>query len=364
MKITNVEPFVLRVPIRRPIGDATHNFDFWSISGCWIRTDNGLTGTGYTGLEGHGESLITDVIKDAYAPVVVGRDPNDVHAIWEELQWGKMHWVGRSGVTQMALSAVDIALWDLRSQAVELPLWKLIGGHKARIPSYNTDGGWLNWSLEELVDDTERLIDDGWQGVKIKFGKPTLQEDLQRLAAVRERIGSGPMLMVDVNMAWTVPQARAAARGLADSDVYWLEEPLYPDDVSGHAELARSINTPIALGESIYHRFQFRDFLVARAVGFLQPDVTRVGGVTEWLRIAALGSSFNIPVVPHAGDMMQVHQHLVGASANAPMIEYIPWLLDAFESPVRVDRGAVELPECSGATTTLRADAIERWRVA
>jgi L-alanine-DL-glutamate epimerase-like enolase superfamily enzyme len=363
VKIISVESFVMRVPIRRPIGDATHDFEYWSAPGCWITTDEGLVGTGYTGLEGHGERLITEVIDRHYAPQLIGENPHDVVRHWERLQWGKMHWVGRAGVTQMALSAIDIALWDLKAQAAGVPLWRLLGGHKQTIPSYNTDGGWLNWSTEELVDDTARLIDEGWGGVKIKLGKTDLREDLARLSAVRERLGSGPMLMVDVNMAWDVPRARAAAAGLVANEVFWLEEPLYPDDVAGHAELARSIVTPIALGESLYHRFQFRDFLTAQAIGYVQADVTRVGGVTEWTRIASLAAAFNTPVVPHAGDMMQIHQHLVGATANAPMIEYIPWLLELFEEPVVVQHGTVLLPETPGASTAMRGDAIERWRV-
>ena len=364
MKITSIETFIVRVPIRRPIGDSTHHFDHWSAPGCLIRTDEGLVGTGYTGLEGNGESLITEVIDRYYAPKLLGRDPHDVAALWEEMQWGEMHWIGRAGVTQMALAAVDIALWDLKAQSAGVPLWRLLGGHKSSYPSYNTDGGWLNWSTDELVDDTERLVSEGWSGVKIKLGKGSMREDLRRLGAVRERIGPEPMLMVDVNMAWDVPRARAAASALEEFGAYWLEEPLYPDDVKGHAQLARSIHTPIALGESLYNRFQFRDFLTSEAVGFVQPDVTRVGGVTEWVRIAALADAFCTPVVPHAGDMMQIHQHLVGATPNSPMLEYIPWLLELFVEPVRVEHGTVLLSETPGASTAMRPDSFERWRVA
>lgn len=364
MKIVAVESFIVRVPIRRPIGDAVHDWDFWSVPGCWVRTDDGLVGTGYTGLMGNGESLITDVIDQYYAQRLLGADPQDVAGLWDSLQWGEMHWVGRAGVTQMALSAVDIALWDIKAQAAGVPLWQLLGGHKSSYPAYNTDAGWLNWSLEELVEDTARLISEGWGGVKIKLGKPSLREDLVRLAAVRERLGPDPMLMVDVNMGWDLTRARAAGPALAEHDVHWLEEPLHPDDVSGHAALARSISTPIALGESLYHRFQFRDFITQRAVAFVQADVTRVGGITEWLRVAGLASGFNVPVIPHAGDMMQVGQHLVGATTNAPMLEYIPWILELFEEPVRVERGTVHLPRTPGASTTMRPDALERWRVA
>lgn len=364
MKITQVETFVVKVPINRPIGDATHDFTVWSVPGCWIRTDDGLVGTGYTGLEGSGESLVTSVIAEHYAPRLVGADPHEVNRLWEDLQWGEMHWIGRAGVTQMALAAVDIALWDLRAQAAQLPLWQLLGGHKASFPSYNTDGGWLNWPIEQLVEDTARLVAEGWAGVKIKLGKAELREDLDRLAAVRGHLGPAPLLMADVNMGWDLARARSAAPALAEHDAFWLEEPLHPDDVAAHVELARRTSTPIALGESLYHRFQFRDFIAQGAVGFAQPDVTRVGGITEWMRIAAMANCFSVPVVPHVGDMMQVHQHLVAATPNAPMLEYIPWLLELFVEPVRVERGTVHMPQTPGASTTMREDSLRRWRVA
>jgi L-alanine-DL-glutamate epimerase-like enolase superfamily enzyme len=365
VKITKVETFIVRTPIRREIGDATHAFTHWSTTGCWIHTDDGLIGTGYTGLEGDGEKLITDVIEQYYAPLLIGRDPFEVKALWEELQWGRLHWVGRAGVTQMALSAVDIALWDLLARAAEVPLWKLLGGDKPRhITTYNTDGGWLNWSIEELVADAGRIIEQGWTALKVKVGSANPADDVARVAAVREAIGDVPRLMVDANMVWDARTARSVGRRLGEYELAWIEEPLHPDDIPGHARLARDLTTPIAVGESLYHRFAFRDYVVADAAAVLQPDVTRVGGVTEWLRIAGLAASFNSPVVPHVGDMMQVHQHLVAATPNAPMLEYIPWTLELFAEPVRVQRGQLAVPQLPGASTALRPDSLKRWRVA
>jgi L-alanine-DL-glutamate epimerase-like enolase superfamily enzyme len=365
MQISQVETFIVRVPIRREISDATHVFTHWSVTGCWVRTDEGLTGTGYTGLEGDGEELIADVIGRHYGPALIGRDPLQTSAIWEDLQWGRLHWVGRAGVTQMALAAVDIALWDLKARAAGVPLWKLLGGHKPRrIDAYNTDGGWLNWTIDELVTDTTRLVGQGWSGVKIKVGSLDAAADVERVAAVRAAIGDAPRLMVDANMAWDPATARALGKRLESYQLGWIEEPLHPDDVAGHAELARGLATPIAVGESLYHRFAFRDYLSAGAVAIVQADATRVGGITEWLRIAGLAASFNRPVIPHAGDMVQVHQHLVAATANAPMIEYIPWTRELFTEPVMVDGGQVVVPRSPGASTTMRADSLERWRVA
>jgi L-alanine-DL-glutamate epimerase-like enolase superfamily enzyme len=365
VKIAKVETFIVQTPIRREIGDATHAFTHWSTTGCWIHTDDGLVGTGYTGLEGDGEQLITDVIERYYAPVLIGRDPFEVKALWEELQWGRLHWVGRAGITQMALSAVDIALWDLLARAAGVPLWKLLGGAKPEhITTYNTDGGWLNWSIDELVADVGRIVEEGWTALKVKVGADNPADDVTRVAAVRAAIGDEPRLMVDANMVWDARTARSVGRRLAEYDLAWIEEPLHPDDIPGHARLARDLTTPIAVGESLYHRFAFRDYVTADAAAVLQPDVTRVGGITEWLRVAGLAASFNLPVVPHVGDMMQVHQHLVAATPNAPMLEYIPWTLDLFVDPVRVERGQVVVPQSPGASTAMRQDSLERWRVA
>lgn len=365
MKITKVETFVVRTPIRRQIGDSTHAFTHWSTPGCWVHTDDGLVGTGYTGLEGDGEELVTQVIERYYAPALLGRDPFEVRRIWEELQWGRLHWIGRAGVTQMALAAVDIALWDLMARAAAVPLWKLLGGDKPdRIPTYNTDGGWLNWSLDELLADTGRIVAEGWSGVKIKVGLDDPADDIARVAAVRRAVGERTRLMVDANMTWELSDARRICRRLEEFELAWIEEPLHPDDIAGHARLARDLVTPIALGESLYHRFAFRDYLAAGAVDIVQPDVTRVGGVTEWLRIAATAASHNHTVIPHIGDMMQVHQHLVAATPNAPMLEYIPWLLDLFVEPVKVVDGHIAVPQAPGASTELREDSLARWRVA
>lgn len=365
MKITRVESFIVRTPIQRDIGDSTHHFHVWSTPGCWITTDAGIVGTGYTGLEGHGEELIQLVIDRYYGPHLMGRDPFEVKRLWEELQWGPLHWVGRAGVTQMAQAAVDIALWDIMAQAAGVPLWKLLGGDKPEvIRTYNTDGGWLNWTTEELVADTRRFVEQGWPGVKIKVGKPDPWEDYRRVKAVREAIGDGIMLMADVNMVWDTHTACTWGKRLEEFQLFWLEEPLHPDDVAGHARLARELVTPIALGENLYHRFSFRDYIAAGAVAFVQADVTRVGGITEWLRIANLAASYNLPVVPHVGDMMQIHQHLVAATPNAPMLEYIPWVLDLFEDPVRVENGHIRVPQEPGASTRMRKDSLEKWRVA
>lgn len=365
MKIIRVEGFILQVPIRRPIEDSIHHVGTWGVPGARINTDDGLTGIGYTGTHARGDDLIRTAIERYYGPVLIGKDPFQVKQLWTELYMGPLRWVGRSGIATMAQAAVDIALWDLIAKALEKPLWQVLGAAKTGpIPTYNTDAGWLNWTEEELVADMRRLVEQGWRAVKMKVGKPDAQEDVRRVATVRQAVGEQIDLMVDANTVWDFNTAVTTAHLLEPFHLKWLEEPLHPDDISGHARLAHATNIPLAIGESIYSKYLFREYMERGAVGYVQVDASRVGGVTEWLEVAATAAGFGLPVVPHHGDMMQVHQHLVAATRNAPMLEYIPWILDLFEDPVDVREGLLHLPDRPGASTDMRPDALTRYRVA
>jgi L-alanine-DL-glutamate epimerase-like enolase superfamily enzyme len=363
MKIERVETFVLHVPFPRPVQDSLYVEAKWRVPAVRLYTDDGLIGTGYTGTWS-GDEMIKQSIDIYMAPLLIGRDPHDVRRIWDDIYWSRLHWVGRAGVTTMAHAAVDIACWDLMAQAASLPLWRYLGGHKSEaIRAYNTDGGWLNWSVDDLVRDMGQMVEDGWKAVKMKVGGPNPREDYRRVKAVRDALGPEIDLMVDVNQKWDINTARVWGARLQDFDIDWLEEPLHPDDVSGHAALARELTVPIALGENVYSLLAFRDLIVAGAVEIVQADVTRLGGITEWLQVAGLAGAFNLPVIPHAGDMVQVHQHLVASCPNSPMIEYLPWTREIYEEPAKVVKGRIQLPETPGASTTIRQDAVDRYRV-
>ncbi|TDE09909.1 mandelate racemase/muconate lactonizing enzyme family protein [Jiangella asiatica] len=365
MKIVQVESFILRVPIPRLVTDAFNRADRWGLPGVLVRTDDGLVGTGYTSTLSHGDEAITRIIDDVYTPLLLGEDPRDTQRHWERLYWSDAHWVGRLGVTQMALAAVDIALWDLKAQACELPLWRLVGGHKAgSVPSYNTDGGWLNFEVPRLVDEMTAIVEQGWTGVKMKIGKPNPREDVARVAAVRAALGPDVDLMIDVNQRWDRTRALGWAHRFEPFDITWLEEPMDPDDVEGHARLADATHIPIALGEHVYSRTAFRDFVSRGNVGYLQADVTRLGGITEWLAVAEMAQAHHVPVVPHHADMMRVHQHLGAGHAAVPMIECIPWLQEVFAEPADIRQGTFHVPDTPGASTAFDDDAFARYRVA
>jgi L-alanine-DL-glutamate epimerase-like enolase superfamily enzyme len=358
MTITRLVPIILHAPVTRGgIADSTHRLTHWGAPGVAIHTDSGHVGYGFSGTHAHlpTDRLIVDCIVNSYGPLLIGKDPREVLALWENLhKFPEIQWVGRAGITHLALGAVDIALWDLKAKHAGQPLWKLLGGSAAKtVEAYNTDGGWLNWPLETMVGDCKRLVEEeGYRAVKIKVGGPSPREDLRRVEAVRNALGPEVRIMTDANGRWNLPQAIQTAGRLADFDITWIEEPLDFDDVEGHRHLAGTITTPIALGEQLYTAARFRDFIHAGAVHYVQPDVVRLAGVTEFWQVAGLARCHNLPVVPHVGDMCQVHQHVCFAHPSCHLLEYIPWLRDWMEEPARISDGRYLAPQAPGAGMT------------
>lgn len=364
MKITKVEPFVLQVPLKRDVSDALDTNPFWGVPGCLIHTDEGIVGTGYTGTYSWGDECFVDIIGTHFAEVLIGEDPTEIKRLWDKLHWSNLHWVGRAGMVSMAHAAVDIALWDITAKAAGLPLHRMLGSHKPEgVPVYNTDAGWLNWTKEELVEDMGRLLEEGWTHVKMKVGHDDIRIDIDRVHYVREHLGGDFTLMVDANQKWNLQKAAAFAQAIEDLDIYWFEEPCHPDDVRSHVELARRTSIPLALGENVYSKFAFRDYLVSGAIQFVQADCTRLSGITEWLQVAGMAACYDTAVVPHHGDFAQVQQHLVAATPNAEMMEYIPWLLDVFVEPMNYKDGVLVLPETPGASTDFDPDAFAKYRI-
>ncbi len=369
MKITQIKTFILHVPVTRSrIEDSTHRLTHWGAPGVLIHTDSGLCGCGYTGTHAYLplDRLIANCIAETYGPLLVNEDPLLTSRLWRKLyDFPPALWVGRCGITHLALSAVDIALWDLKAQAVGLPLWKYLGGQSNKqLEAYNTDGGWLNWSVQELVDDARQHTEtEGFRGVKIKVGSSNPNRDLERIEAVRKAVGPHVKLMVDANGRWDLPTALAFGRRLKDYGVYWFEEPMGYDDPQGHAALARAIGTPIALGEQLYKLDDFRNFIQAGAVHFVQADAVRLAGITEWWQAADLALAYRLPVAPHIGDMMQVHLHLAIAHPTCKLLEYIPWLRECFKEPATVREGTFIVPESPGADTGFHPSTFEKYSV-
>lgn len=367
MRIARVDPLILHMPLNRDaIADSTHRITHWGVVGTRIATDDGREGFGFTGTHADlaSDRLIAACIGQCYAPLLVGEEAHAGRRLWQKLaRQPALQWVGRAGITQLALAAVDIALWDLRAKAAGVPLCDLLGGPvRERLPAYNTDVGWLSFGDAELVDGCRRAVEaEGFRGLKIKVGHAQPALDLRRLAAVRRAIGDDVTLAIDGNGRWDLPTCQRFCAAAEAFDVYWFEEPLWYDDVAAHAALARATSIPLALGEQLYTADAFEAFMAAGAVQYVQPDVTRLGGITEFLQVAEAAHARRLPVAPHAGDMGQVHVHLAYAHPAAPLLEYIPWIREHFVEPIRVVDGAFVRPQVPGAGMTPLPEAVARF---
>lgn len=296
-------------------------------------------------------------------PAAGGEDASDVQRLWLKLaRQPALQWIGRAGITTLAHAAVDVALWDLKAKAAQVPLWKLLGGQvREQVRAYNTDIGWLNIPDDALLAGARRAVDEGFTGIKVKVGS-AVERDLRRLRAVRAAIGDTVTLAVDGNGKWDLATCLRFCRAAEALDLYWFEEPLWYDDVRSHAELARASCVPVALGEQLYTTDAFAEFFRQGAIHWAQPDVTRMAGITEVWRVCETALSHRVPVAPHAGDMSQVHVHMSYAHPAITVLEYIPWIKDCFTDPAEVIDGHFRLPQEPGAGTTPTPQAWERFR--
>jgi L-alanine-DL-glutamate epimerase-like enolase superfamily enzyme len=371
MRIARVEPIIVHVPLQESIADSTNSIDHWGFPGVILHADDGMKGYGFTGTHAYlpGDQQIAAYISSVYGPLLLGETVESRTCI--ERVWRKLHdmpplkWIGRAGVSHLALAAVDIALWDLLAKSLDAPLWKLLRQEGEEMPprleAYNTDAGWLSIPTDDLVAGCLRSLERGFRGVKMKVGSPNPGDDLARIEAVRKAIGPGHRLMIDVNGKWPLDTAVKLARELDAYDLFWCEEPLYFDDLVAHIELAGIMRTPLALGEQLYSRHHFDAFLHAGAMKFVQVDAVRVAGITEWLAVADRSLAAGVPVVPHVGDMMQVHQHTALAHRACGLLEFIPWTRHCFEEPASVRDGEFLPPAAPGAGTTFTAAAMAQF---
>ncbi len=242
----------------------------------------------------------------------------------------------------LALSAVDIALWDLKAQVARLPLWRLLGGFDPRVPCY-AGGIDLDLSVEALLQQTDDNLRKGFRAIKMKVGRPDLASDVARVQAMRKHLGEGFPLMADANMKWGVEEAIRAARALQPCDLTWLEEPIIPDDVAGHARILAAGGVPIAAGENLRSLWEFKNYVAAGAVSYPEPDVTNCGGVTSFMKIARLAEAFNLPVTSHGAHDITVH--LLAACPNRSYLEAHGFGLDRYiEHPLVLEEGKALAP--------------------
>jgi L-alanine-DL-glutamate epimerase-like enolase superfamily enzyme len=325
-----------------------------------ITTDDGIVGTGYAYTVGTGGSAVVAMLRDDLAPKLIGRDPALVEQIWKDLFF-HVHANAIGATVSLCLAAIDLALWDIRCQKAGEPLWKLAGGAQEKLPLYTTEGGWLNFSVEELVEGALEAKAEGFLGCKPKVGKPDAAEDVSRLEAVRDAVGADFNIMVDANQVFTVSEAIRRARLFEPLDLAWFEEPMPAEDLRGHMRLSASTSLPVAIGESLYHPSQFREYLANDACSIVQVDVARIGGITPWLKVAHLAESFNIQVCPHY--LMEIHVSLCAAVPNAQWVEYIPQLTDLTTAAMRIEDGHAYPSDTPGLGIAWDMSEIEGRRV-
>ena len=364
MKITSLKMETYRWMRDKPIRNGMYVYPTAGLNVVKVETDEGATGIGLAGGV-QGAEEIGEAILDHFAQVVVGQDPFDTERIWDNLWQPKL--VGRRGITTRVISGIDIALWDLKGKVTGLPVYKLLGGFTNKVPVYIAGGYYEEGKgLEELAEEMVVSVEMGAQAVKMKIGGAPINEDVERVRVVREAVGPDVKLMVDANCAYRHYEAQEIAHKMEPYDVFWFEEPVNPDDYEGHRLVTNSTIIPVATGENEYTRYGFRELIEGRCCDILQPDGLIMGGVTEFMKVAAMAQAHDMMIAPHGNQ--DVHVHLVSAIPNGLTVEYYRGSTDPmwgrmFNETLEVEDGQVSPPDRPGFGISLNEEALAPYRV-
>lgn len=362
--IRSVKLSLAYLPLARPISDAKvltgrqKPLTKVAFLFCEIVSEAGHEGLGFSySKRAGGPGLYAHACE--IAENLIGEDPNDTARLWDKLCWAGAS-VGRSGIATQAIAAMDIALWDLKAKRAGLPLAKLLGAHRDSVACYNTSGGFLSSSVEQICAAIDRSLAAGIGGIKIKVGQPDPMGDLRRLDAVTSHLSGRAPLMVDANQQWDRTTALRFGRLVEPLNLEWIEEPLDAYDAEGHAALARELATPIATGEMLASADEHMALIKADAVDFIQPDAPRVGGITPFLRICTQAEARRMRLAPHFA--MEIHLHLAAAYAHEPWVEHFDWLAPLFNEALEIRDGRMIVPPRPGLGCSLTGKARD-WTV-
>jgi len=361
MKISHVTTRVLRTPADNPLvvglPAPTDTREFVTLE---LGTDQGLVGLGLTFFGG----ALTPALKvavDGLARLVIGDDPTQVEAVAAKLRRAAGS-SGPGGIFTLALSAIDMACWDLKGKAAGRSVCALLGGLRERVPTYASGALMRPHPIDYLAKAGPRLRDMGFRQMKMQCGsEPTVAASVERVRVMREAIGPDIDLMCDINQLWSVHHAIEVGRRVEPYHLYWLEDPVAHDDFAGLARVADGLPTPIAAGEYHYGIVPFRHLLEARSIDIVMIDLLRVGGITQWMKVAGTAEAFNLPVVSHL--IPEIHVHLVAAIPNGLTVEYMPWSLRLFEEPPALAQGQLVVPTKPGLGLAFDQAAIKRYQV-
>ncbi len=360
-KIAKVSVHLVSYPINEGYQDATRTVETIGFTIVRIVTDQGLEGFGVTYHEVGGEAIKT-LIEKNMVHKLIGRDPFQTEVIWQEF-FHYLRGVGRKGLTFCAISAIDIALWDLKGKILGMPLYKLFGGVETKIPVYGS-GGWVSFSDDDLVAEMKGIVDQGYSMIKFKVGydggtKPG--RDLERVRKVREAVGPDIGIMLDANNCWDAGTSVYFANRVKEYDIMFLEEPVFADDIPGLARYKHGTDLPLATGEHEYTKFGVRDLVLNNAADIIQVDGTRAGGFTEMLKIAAITQAWNLKFAPHAMENLQIH--LVSAAYNSLFLERLLMFEEVtslvFDNPPMPENGYMHIPDLPGLGLKLDLDFIK-----
>lgn len=366
--IGSVTATAVAVPLARPTRIATRAVLAREFVIVEVTTADGHIGVGYTYTGTLGGRLVANLIEEYFVPRLLGQPALGPERFWSSL-YQEVLLIGRRGFALRALSALDIALWDLLGQVTGQPLYRLLGGHRDAVPAYASGGYYRGGDpLREVEREFGRYKELGFRDFKMKVGGAPLDLDLERVRVARETIGPAGRLGLDANNAWqTVSDALRFARAVERYDPWWLEEPLSPEDVEGHARIAATLDWPVATGEIHSSRWDFRQLIERRAAGILQPDAGVLGGVGEWMRVTHAAATFDLPVAPHWH--ADLHVHLAAAVPNALTVEYFLLEEDIYNferllgERLQPRDGMIPIPPRPGLGLVLDRQAIEHYRI-